>query len=92
VGSAAAEAEVRKSSKYADLLPMHDFSPFVVETLGVWGLEAASLVSEMGRRTAVLTGEPRSASFLRQRIDVAWLRGKFRLRFDSQNNISGTGT
>jgi len=54
---------------------MHDFCPFVVETLGVWGPEAASLVSELGRRIAVITGEPRSASFLRQRIDVALQRG-----------------
>jgi len=54
---------------------MHDFSPFVFETLGVWGLEAASLVLELYRRIAVITGEPRSASFLRQRIDVEFQRG-----------------
>jgi len=40
--SAAEEAEVRKASKYAALLPMHDFCLFVFETLGVWGPEAAS--------------------------------------------------
>jgi len=50
---------------------MHDFSPVVVETLGVWGPEAISLVRESGRRMAGLTGEPRSAAFLRQRIDIA---------------------
>jgi len=47
----------------------------VVETLGVWGPEAASLVSELGRRIAVITGEPHSASFLRQRIDVVLQKG-----------------
>jgi len=55
-GSAAAEAEVRKYSKYAALVPMHDFRPFVVETLGVRGLESASLVSELSRRIAAITG------------------------------------
>jgi len=58
-------------SKYAAL---HNISPFVVETLVVWGLEAAYLVFELGRKIAVRTGEPRSASFLRQRIDVALQR------------------
>jgi len=38
------------------------FCPFVVETFGVWGPEAASMVSELGRRIAVFTREPRSAS------------------------------
>jgi len=74
-GSAAADAETRKVAKYTALLPMHDFSPVAVETLGVWGPEAISLVGELGRRTAALTGEPRSAAFLRQRIDIALQRG-----------------
>jgi len=54
---------------------MHDFSPVAVETLGVWGPEAISLFGELGRRTAALTGEPRSAAFLHQRIDIALQRG-----------------
>jgi len=40
VGSAAMEAEVCKSTKDAELMPAHEFCPFVVETLGTWGLEA----------------------------------------------------
>jgi len=35
-------AEKRKSAKYTALLPMHDFSPVVVEALGVCGPEAIS--------------------------------------------------
>jgi len=50
---------VRKFSKYAALLPKHDFSPFIVQTHCVSGLEAASLVYELGRRIAAITGEPR---------------------------------
>jgi len=65
------EAEVSKSTKYAGLMPAHVFFPFVVETLSTWGPEAQALVTDIGRRIAVLTGEPRSVSFLRQQIDVA---------------------
>jgi len=38
-------------------------------------LEVISLVKELSRRTVTLTGEPRSAAFLRQRIDIALQRG-----------------
>jgi len=37
--------------------------------------DAKLLISELGRRIALVTGEPRTASFLRQRIDVAMQRG-----------------
>jgi len=46
-------------------------TPVAIETLGSWGPDATLLVSELGRRMAEVTGEPRSASFLRQRIDIA---------------------
>ena len=49
--------------------------PFAIETSGVWGEEAMRLVTEIGRRTAVVTHEPRSTAFLRQRISVAVQRG-----------------
>jgi len=53
----------------------HTFTPFAIVTLGSWGLEATLLVLELGRRIAVVTGEPQSASFLRQRIHIAMQRG-----------------
>jgi len=40
-----------------------------------WDPEAQALVTEIGRHIAVLTGEPRSASFLRHQIDIALQRG-----------------
>ena len=43
--------------------------------LGAWGPDASQLVSELSRRIAVVSGEPRLAAFLRQRIDVAMQRG-----------------
>jgi len=46
-----------------------------IETMDVWGLGAADLVSTLGRRLAVDSGEPRSAFFLKQRIDIAIHRG-----------------
>ena len=68
-------AEEKKSSKYLDLISGVDFVPFAVETSGVWGEQALSLVSEVGRRIAAVTHEPRSTMFLRQRISVAVQRG-----------------
>jgi len=77
------EAEVRKSTKYAELMPAYEFCLFVVETLGTWGPEAQALAKEIGKRISELTGEPRSASFLRQQIDVA-------LERDNAASILGT--
>jgi len=74
-GSAAAEAESRKRSKYLDLTHTYTFVPVAVETLGAWGADALRLMSELGGRLAALTGEPRSTSFLRQRLDIAIQRG-----------------
>ena len=74
-GSAAVEAEARKSLKYAALTPANIFMPVAIETYGSWGLEAAGFIKDLGRRLVVATGEPRAAEFLRQRIDVALQRG-----------------
>ena len=71
----ALETEARKTRKYSQLLPMHDFCPFVVEMMSVWGSEAIALVKELGRRTTMVTGEVRLAAFIRQRIDIALQRG-----------------
>jgi hypothetical protein len=43
--------------------------------MGVWGEGASELLTALGRRLAEVTGEPRSAFFLRQRIDIAVQRG-----------------
>ena len=52
----------------------HIFAPVAVETLGAWGPDAFQLVFELGRRIAAVSGEPRSAAFLRQCTDVAMQR------------------
>ena len=69
-GAAAAEAETKKRTKYADL-PHH----IAIETTGVWGSEGLNLVKELGRRIAIVQLEPRSTAFLRQRISLAIQRG-----------------
>jgi hypothetical protein len=74
-GSAASEAEARKSAKYSLLSVAHTFVPIAVETFGAWGPEASAFVTELGRRISLLSGEPRSTMFLRQRIDIALQRG-----------------
>jgi len=74
-GSAAAGAELKKQQKYNDISAGIDFVPVAVETSGVWGEQAMVFVSEIGRRIAAATHDPRSTSFLRQRISVAVQRG-----------------
>jgi Reverse transcriptase (RNA-dependent DNA polymerase) len=74
-GGAASAAETKKNAKYADIMHGIKFVPFAIETSGVWGSEAAALVRELGRRTSVIKGEPRSTSFLRQRVSLAIQRG-----------------
>ena len=39
--------------------------------MGHWGPSAVSFVSELGRLLTLTTGEPRSTSFLRQRLSIA---------------------
>jgi hypothetical protein len=66
---------VKKQLKYQDLNAGVDFVPFAIETSGVWGEQAMELVTEIGRRIAEVNHDPRSTSFLRQRISVAVQRG-----------------
>jgi len=74
-GSAAAKAELKKVQKYRDITAGVDFVPVSIETSGVWGEEALSLVSEIGRRISDISHDPRSTGFLRQRISIAVQRG-----------------
>ena len=70
--SAAAGAEAKKQQKYSDLNVGIDFVPFAIETSGVWGDEAMRLVTEIGRRTAVVTHEPRATASTDLRGCSAW--------------------
>ena len=50
------------------------FVPIAVEIYGAWGPEVKTFVAELGRQIAGTMGEPRSSTFLRQRINVALQR------------------
>ena len=74
-GSAAAAAEQKKATKYTPLAIAHEFVPVAIETMGTWGARGAAFISEVGRRIAEATGDPRSAAFLKQRLALAVQRG-----------------
>ena len=74
-GAPSEAAEIKKHKKYSCLSEQYIFTPVALETLGSWGPEASTFVSELGRRLVVTTGEPRAASFLRQKIGIAVQRG-----------------
>ena len=74
-GPAAAKAEVAKTAKYAEIAVTHAFVPLAFETLGAWGVQCQKFVSELGWRIAIITGDTRETSYLRQRLSIAVQRG-----------------
>ena len=76
-GSAAERAEEMKRAKYSELVASgnYSFMPVAVETLGAWGPSALALCADIGGRLASETGDPRSSTFLTQRISLAVQRG-----------------
>ena len=74
-GAVANQAEQRKTEKYAHLGASHHFVPFAIETWGVFGSEALSLLEDIGRQIRAETEEPWSFQFLLQGVSVAIQRG-----------------
>src|SRR6476469_738151 len=70
-GAAANQAATLKQQKYAALASTHTFVPLAVETFGPWNSEGLSFISELGRRTTAVTGDPRETTFLFQRLSIA---------------------
>src|SRR5688572_1819332 len=70
-------AEGKKRAKYSQLAnsSLHSFVPIAIETLGAWGPAAQEICPEIGGRIGRSTGDVRSSSFLRQRMDIAIQRG-----------------
>ena len=81
-GSAAKEAEERKVTKYRSIAACHTFIPVAVETLGPMGPEAKAFFIDLGRRLSQHTGEPRSTSYLMQRVSMAIQKGNAVARWD----------
>jgi len=74
-GAAASEAEVRKTTKYSNFIHSHIFIPVAIENRGVWWPGAIASVKALGHRLQEASRDPQSEFFLRQRIDIAVLRG-----------------
>ena len=74
-GSAANEAERRKTLKYRSLQSRFVFIPLGFETFGSWGSEAKELIQCIGRKLIDKTGEARASEFLRQRLSIEIQRG-----------------
>ncbi|KAI5640346.1 hypothetical protein NE865_07271 [Phthorimaea operculella] len=74
-GAAAELAAVRKREKYSALEQRYLFVPFAVETTGCWGSEAKAFVKDIGCRLRERGCDPRSGSFLVQRLSIAIQRG-----------------
>ena len=64
-----------KIEKYAALSTEYHFVPVAVETLGPIGEEATSFLQELGRRIQAVTKDPRTMTFLWQRLSVAVQKG-----------------
>lgn len=74
-GAAATCRENAKKAKYRQLESNFHFCPISVETMGPWGEDGRRLINEIGKKLNQSTGEPRSRSFLIQRISIANQRG-----------------
>jgi hypothetical protein len=75
-GSAAAEAEKKKTRKYQQLVAgRFIFCPVAFETFGPWGPECKVFLTNVGKMIAERTGEMRASEFLRQRISIEIQRG-----------------
>ena len=69
-GAAAEIAANRKIDKYADLAQSHIFQPLAFETLGALNESGRLFIKDLGRRITLVSGDPREASFLFQRLSV----------------------
>ena len=72
VASVANEAEHSKIQKYGDLDSIYSFYPIAIETSGVYGV---GFLSDLGRRLADSSGDPRSSFFLQQKLSIVIQRG-----------------
>ena len=79
VGGVSAKAERDKLQHYEPLMQEYLVKPFVIETSGVWGREAAELIKKIGKRIERITGDKRPISFIVQRIALEVQRGNARM-------------
>ena len=81
-GAAANHAATNKNTKYSQLSNTRVFVPVAIETGGTWHHQAVELVQEIGRRTAIITGDAREFTFLFQQLSLA---GGMRFHFKTRS-------
>jgi len=69
-GAAAEKAATNKELKYSSLASSFLFMPLAFETLGPINSRGLQLLSDLGRRISIITGDKRETAFLLQRISV----------------------
>src|SRR6218665_1117895 len=69
-GSAAEQAPVRKTAKYALLPATHVFVPIAFKILGPVNAEGAEFFSELACRISSVSGYQRERNFLLQRLSI----------------------
>ena len=67
---AAESAGEKKDAKYHVLAKTDSFIPIACETLGPINTKALSFLADLGRRIALVTGDPREGSFLFKRLSI----------------------
>ena len=82
-GSVAAQAETKKSSKYAHLSTSFTFFPVAIESLGALGPISQSFIKSLGRRIRRHTGDELAGHHLLQRLSVTVPRGNTSFILDS---------
>ena len=70
-GLVAEQSSARKLAKYSELAISHIFVSIAMESFGHICVEAFTFLSELGRRTSVVTGDMRETTFLFQRLSIA---------------------
>ena len=74
-GAVAAQAEVRKYSKYCHLDSSYTFVPVAIETSGAMGPRSTEFLKELGYHLRQATVEVKASMYLLQRLSVAIQRG-----------------
>ena len=74
-GAVAAQAEVKKYSKYCHLDSSYTFVPVAIETSGAMGPRSTEFLKELGYRLRQATGGVKASMYLLQRLSVAIQRG-----------------
>ncbi|XP_063636072.1 coiled-coil domain-containing protein 18-like [Cydia splendana] len=87
-GAAAESQAAVKRQKYVPLGSGYIFVPFAVETAGCWGADAKQFVRDIGRRLRQKGEDPRSESFLVQRLSIAIQRGNATRVWGREDRVS----